>query len=250
MRPRAAVIMATLAGCAFDPAGLGGPTGSDGGVDAAVDAAPPRACPPSPDVVGCYRFEVAETAAQPFDESSYGNHGLSSGVSYVAGAGGRGAAMQFAPGASVVIPDSASLDVIAGVTMEGWLLVDALPAIGGRAGLLDNNGQYGLFLAPDSQLRCAIGSATAIGLAVPVGVWTHVGCTYDGATIQLYQSGEPGASTASTGQLGTGGVDGLGLGQNVPSGDHLQGALDDVRVWNRALSGPEMCAVSEACPTP
>jgi hypothetical protein len=240
--------MATLAGCAFDPAGLGGPTGSDA-ADAVPDAAAARGCPRSTDLVACYRFEVAEAAAQPFDDSGFANHGTSSGVSYVAGAGGRGAAMQFAPGASALIPDSASLDVTAGVTMEGWLLVDALPAIGGRAGLLDNNGQYGLFLAPDGQVRCAIGSATAIGLGVPVGVWTHVGCTYDGATIQLYQSGEPGASASSAGQLGTGGVDGLGLGQNVPSGDHLQGALDDIHVWSRALSGPEMCAVSETCPT-
>lgn len=241
--------VALLVGCAFDPAGLAGGPRSDGGgpgIDGAstVDAAEPG-CPPGDDLVACYRFE-----GDADDDTSYANHATWSNVTFVPGRDGRGTAIAFSATASVIAADTASLDVTAAMTVEGWLRIDALPAINARMGVLDNNGQYGLFLAPNGQIRCAVGTTTAIGLVVFVGAWTHVACTYDGARVQLYQDGVAGAFVAASGAVPTAGVDGLALGQNLPDppADHLAGALDDVRIWRIALSAAEVCASAGTCP--
>jgi hypothetical protein len=238
-------VIALAGGCAFDAGGVAGDpvVRPDGGGDVdEPDATAGRRCPDDPQLVACYRFEAGAQPSQPHDDSGHQNHGTSSGVHFVAGRDGRGQAMAFAPGATALVPDSPSLDVTAGLTLELWVWVDRLPPIGDRAGLVDNNGQYGMFLAPNSQVRCVVGSATAIGLTIPIEAWTHVACTYDGTTIQLYQAGAAGPFLNASNQLRTTGVDGLGLGQDVPSGDHLDGALDDVRVWGRPLSADEICA--------
>jgi len=245
------VLVVLLGGCGFDRSGLTiGDAATpdpaiDAAVDAAVDAAAAPPCPDDPDLVACYRCEAGETP-QPYDGSRYRNHGASSEVRFIAGHG-VGTAMRFSPTASALVPDSASLDVTA-ITIELWLWVDALPPDGGRAGVLDDNGQYGLFLAPDGQLRCVIGGATDTGLQVPIAQWTHVACTYDGVAIRLYQDGVAGTVLATSVAIPTAGIDGLGLGQNVPDGDHLNGAVDDVQVWRRARTPDELCSDAGCAP--
>lgn len=245
---RAAAGALLLAGCAFDGGGSALPDGvadaGAGGADAegdapetAIDAMPPPACPANDDLVACYAFEAAD-GAQPHDGSGYGNHGQSQNVTLVAGPPGHGSAALFSEQTSMLVPDSASLDVISGITMEAFVRVDELPASGGRAGIVDNNGQYGLFVTAAGEVRCATGSVTVTGLSLTSGQWTHVRCTYDGAALQLYQNGAPGAFVMSMVPLNTGGTDGLGLGQNSPSGDHLHGALDEVRIWRVAMPPP------------
>lgn len=87
---------------------------------------------------------------------------------------------------------------------------------------------------------------------VPAGRWTHVAATYDGARAQLYvdgaADGQPLAGRYEQSQTETwigarpegGGADG-----RTPAGPtfHFLGAIDDVRVWDRALSGAEVAAV-------
>src|SRR5688572_3512822 len=97
-----------LTGCRFDPAGVAALDDDDGGgdpvdaddqlplpPDAGTDAAPAsRFCDPAdPDLVACYRFEVAEQADQPFDESVFHNHGTAVGAGVVAGPPGGGQAL-------------------------------------------------------------------------------------------------------------------------------------------------------------
>lgn len=269
-----------LAACSFDPAGVdpgGGdpadaspPSSPDGEVttpdgaagqpdgrppvDAFVPPPPPDAppppppvCdPPRPDLVACWRFEATEHPLQPWDESWYGNHGTAVNVTWVAGHEGQ--AMSLGASSSVRVPDSASLDVSAQLTVDMWVRADAYPVgSGARAGLLDNNGQYGLFLLPAGQVRCTIGTTMVQGASVPIGAWTHLACTYDGATLRLYQDGVEGPSASWGGGLSTGGLDGIAIGQNSPSGDPFDGALDTVRVWSTALPAAEICAAAESC---
>jgi hypothetical protein len=240
-----------LAACAFDSSGLGL---SDPQVvipDAALapDAAPPvdavSLLPPcestDPDLVACYRFEPAEHGEQPFDESQYANHGTATGVAYTVGPPGAGQALLVGSESSVRIPDSASLDVTGALTLELWIHPRALPTTA-RAGLVDENGQYGLFLASDGTVRCSMGVAVVSGLAVAAERWTHIACCYDGATVELYQDGVLGATEPATTPLTTAGTDGLALGQNSPSGDLFDGALDEVRIWRTRRSAAQICA--------
>ncbi len=82
--------------------------------------------------------------------------------------------------------------------------------------------------------RNAVGSAS-----LPLNVWSHLATTYDGATVRLYVNGAlvgslpfAGAIPASTGPLR--------LGGNSVWGEWFAGLIDEVRVYNRALSASEI----------
>jgi hypothetical protein len=252
-----ALIGAVLAGCSFDPSGLtAGGNSIDAPVTPTFDAAPgtpdapittPDApitsapCPADKDLVACWRFETGQALTEPHDDTGNHNDGTSSNVTFIPSLTGHGLAMSFSPTASATVPDSKSLDPAKALTIEMWLYVRTLPPVAGRAGLLDDNNQYGFFLAPDGSVRCVIGSTTDIGLTITTNTWTHVACTYDGAAINLFQDGRAGATVSDPNGIPTASVDGTALGQNSPTGDHLDGALDDVRVWQVARDAVDLC---------
>jgi len=242
MRVRAAVLTLLVGACGFDPAGQA----TDADVaDAAVevpDATRTDAaiavpfCSTDPDLVACYRFE----GLPPVDESIYGNDPLASEVRLIPGV--DGSALAFDDNSNALVPDSVSLDLTQ-ITMELWLFVDTLPENNGnaRAGIIDNNGQYSLYLTPTGTVRCQLASSENTGLQVTVGMWTHIACTYDGATIRLYQDGIAGPGVNNTNPMLTNGTDGMGLGQNSPSGEHLHGAVDSLRIWRVPRTPVQIC---------
>jgi len=71
------------------------------------------------------------------------------------------------------------------------------------------------------------------------GQWLHVAGTWDGAAQRLYLNGEEVATLTPSGVLGTGTMFRL----SSPDGEPLNGMLDEVRVYDRALSGQEITAV-------
>ena len=249
-------LLLVVAGCSFDPSGLlagNGPIdapssradaapGTPDAPPATPDAPPTSApCPTDKDLVACWRFETGVAASEPLDDSGNNNNGTSSNVTFIASLAGHGLAMSFSPTASATVPDSKTLDPPKELTVEMWVFARSLPPAMGRAGLLDDNNQYGLFLAPDGSVRCVIGSTTDIDLVIPTNTWTHVACTYDGQVITLYQDGRAGLGVVDPNGIPTASIDGTGLGQNSPSGDHLDGALDDVRVWQVARDANAIC---------
>jgi len=114
--------------------------------------------------------------------------------------------------------------VSAGFSIDRWVTLDVLPAVG-RVGLADKNGQFGVFTA---------GGAAAEYTGVSAATWFHVACTHDGSTLRLYVDGrERGTATGPPPGFGTAT---LNLGEDSPSGgDQLGGRLDEVRLWTRAL---------------
>src|SRR6185503_17145029 len=75
--------------------------------------------------------------------------------------------------------------------------------------------------------------------AIPVNAWTHLAQTYDGATIRLYVNGTLVASVPRTGALETNNSP-LSIGGTNAYGEYFQGRIDDVRVYDRALSVSEL----------
>ena len=69
--------------------------------------------------------------------------------------------------------------------------------------------------------------------------WTHVATTYDGATLRFYVNGTQVGSSAATGPIdSSSGV--FRIGGNSIFGEHFDGRIDEVRVYNRALSATQI----------
>lgn len=195
----------------------------------------------------CYQFEGVLT-----DGSGRGNHGTTDAGSFVAGSRGQA----YRSGArGVRAGDSATLECTTALTMEAWVLLSAWPDAGARYGVLDNNGQYGLFIGPGGELRCSAGVASSVPGAVGLGAWHHLGCVFDGPalTMRSYVDGVEVALNAAG--LPDGGVRvlsvgddaGLTLGEQSPSGDVLNGAIDGVRIWCVPRTAAELCATLGQC---
>ncbi len=249
-------VASALGACRFEAQGVGGEPGAgDGGPSDAADPPPVpdahadadsdatmalRVCDDTdPDLVACYAFEDPKALLD--DGSMYGNNGVATGVTSVAGPPGHGQAIGIGASSVTLVPDSVSLDVTQAVTLEMWVQPRLLPPAAGRAGLLDNNSQYALFLSPNGQVRCAVGSTVSIALELEVDTWAHIACTYEGTVVTMYQDGVLRDTTATTVAINTAGIDGMTVGQNSPSGDLLEGAIDDVRVWRVARTAGDIC---------
>jgi hypothetical protein len=75
----------------------------------------------------------------------------------------------------------------------------------------------------------------------PVGRWTHLALTYDGARYRLYIDGAEASSRSASGRvLRT--SDPLWIGGNRPYGEYFRGVIDEVRVYDRALDPAQVRA--------
>ena len=81
---------------------------------------------------------------------------------------------------------------------------------------------------------------------VPVDRWSDVALTYDGAALQLFVNGRQVSSRATSGTIQTP-SNPLWIGGNLPYGEHFQGLIDEVRIYDRALSRDE---IRQAMATP
>ena len=69
--------------------------------------------------------------------------------------------------------------------------------------------------------------------------WTHLAATYDGATLRLYVNGMLVASVARTGSLATS-TNPLQIGGDSIYGQYFRGTIDEVRVYNVALTAAQI----------
>ena len=83
-------------------------------------------------------------------------------------------------------------------------------------------------------------NANAFGTAgLTTNTWTHVAGTYDGTTLRLYVNGVQVGSQAKTGSMPVS-ANPLQIGGDSIYGQYFPGSIDEVRVYNRALSATEI----------
>ena len=75
--------------------------------------------------------------------------------------------------------------------------------------------------------------------ALALNVWTHLAATYDGSAVRLYVDGAQVGQLLYTGSIQTSNAV-LRIGGNSVRAEWFQGLIDEVRVYNRALSAAEV----------
>ena len=198
----------------------------------------PFDCPNDADLRACIRFDE-DLGGSYADESAYGNTVTHTGGALIPGISGDAA--YGAPGSRYEIADSASLDITDALTMEAWLRFDSLPTVG-RAGAIDNDGQYSIIYFAGAGLRCGMPDDLTT-TAFPVGAWFHVACSWDGSTHTMYIDGAPVASIASTGVIDVSNTNPTSLINTSPVFDEpMDGAMDNLRIWNSGRTQAQICA--------
>jgi hypothetical protein len=121
-----------------------------------------------------------------------------------------------------------------------WAVPASAILLGGLllAGVVAKSGGGSLVPAGGGTLDSVIRSTSATS-PLPVDVWSDVALTYDGAVLRLYVNGSEVSSHATNGMIQSPG-DPLWIGGNRPYGEHFDGLIDEVRVYDRALRASEI----------
>lgn len=193
-----------------------------------------------------YRFNE-ETGTTTADASWNDNTGTISNAVWTT-AGKYGSCLSFDGRAWVTVNDSPSLDLTNGMTLEAWVY-PASAISGWRTFIMKeipnsgDGGNYGYMLAAEPDGHPVIDVSTTSGnyqqamgpSTLPLNTWTHLAGTYDGTTLKLYVNGIEVAETPATGSILTS-PQPLRIGGNAIWPEYFSGKIDEVRIYNQALS--------------
>ena len=76
---------------------------------------------------------------------------------------------------------------------------------------------------------------------LPINTWTHLALTYNGSTLTLYRNGVAVANSNVSGTLSPTTLN-LQIGGSQ-FGEYFKGLIDEVRIYNRALTATEIQAI-------
>jgi PKD repeat protein len=214
--------------------------------DASGTQTPPPASSDPSGLVAAYSFDEG-SGSSVADVSGNGNTGTVSGATWDSG-GRFGKALSFNGSNSwVTVKDSASLDLSNGMTLEAWVYPKSLYAwMTVMTKQQPSDGIYYLYANSDKDQPSTgvfISSERNLyaGSKLATYAWTHLAATYDGTTQRLYVNGVQVATRAQSGKIQTS-SDPLRIGGNSVWGEYFTGLIDEVRVYNRALSPGEIQA--------
>ncbi len=199
-------------------------------------------------LVAAYAFNEG-SGTTVADASGNGNTGTISGATWTT-SGRFGTALSFNGGNSwVTVNDSTSLEMSTAVTLEAWVRPTA--PVGWQAAVIKEQTSdltYALYVNTDQDqpvgtvniagTDIAVNDASEDG-QVPMYTWTHLATTFDGTTLRLYENGVLVNSIGKSGKMKTG-AGPLRIGGDSIWGEYFSGAIDEVRIYNRALSATEI----------
>ncbi len=147
----------------------------------------------------------------------------------------------------VQIPHDPSLDGFTQATLGAWINLDV---IGGRQAILSKVPAGNYFLLVDGDRLSFENNQIASGAfkgSTPLdsSTWYHVAATWDGSETKLYVNGVL-DGTHPVDWVGKANTAPLNIGQRGQGDDFFDGLIDEVEIYNRALSASEIQAIFEA----
>jgi hypothetical protein len=219
-------------------------------------------------LVGSWNFDEGNSTTVA-DSSGQGNTGtLVNGPTWASADGGQwgsrsevkfntGSALSF-DGVNDYVDcgNAASLNVKNAITVEAWVknIYDAQVAqyiVSNDRDMSPPSGGFDLRVNTTHMLEAHVWKnstqtlALVSGIGVPNGTWQHVAFTFNGTALILYQDGTQTAINtipADTIQLPPYHLVIGAMAYQVPSYYRFNGAIDEVRIYNRALSAAEIQA--------
>jgi parallel beta-helix repeat protein len=199
------------------------------------------------------------------DSSGNGNTGaLHGGATWTDGKSAKALDFNGVDG-YVQIPQSSSLDVTAQVTVETWVYLRAyVDSTGMNSHLVsrsDSSGGplYVLATFANGKINYDAGPFSGYHSSVatlPLNSWTHLAMTYNGASVCLYINGVLDSNYAQSGSIPTtSNWLAIGCKPTAPSGGpgtyaYTNGTIDEVRIYNRALTQQEIRTVMDLPTSP
>ena len=179
------------------------------------------------------------------DASGNGHNGTIANATWST-TGKYGGALSFnGTNALVTIPDAASLHLTTGMTLEAWVDPTTINNTW-RDVVYKANDNFYLEASttngslPDAGTIAGGSYADAFGTAkLTTNTWAFLTETYDGSTLRLYVNGTQVASTAHTGAITTS-TNPLQIGGDSLYGQYFAGLIDNVRVYNVALTAAQI----------
>jgi hypothetical protein len=191
-------------------------------------------------------------AGNALDESGYGNHGTVYGATLTTDRNDNpDQAYHFNGNNYIGVADSDSLDLESALTIAAWIRPDREDGgwmVVQKKDPEHGGGVYNFDIQP-GRVSCSLriaggGSSTEIATGttpIAVGEWQHIAATWDGETIRVYYNGQlegeqpfPHALATSDGELW--------IGRYYSAFD---GDIDEVRIYNRALSAAELTDIAD-----
>ena len=207
-------------------------------------------------LVASYSFEEG-TGTIANDASGNNNKGTLSNATWTT-SGKYGKALSFNGTSSVVnIPDAASLRLTSAMTVEAWVYPTAAGSVWRTVVMKEVTGElaYALYANEDVNVPAAyvrIGSTSQrVGgtSTLPLNTWTHLAATYSSGSLRIYTNGVLVSTQALTGSIASS-TRPLRIGGNTIWGEYFAGSIDEVKVYNRALSVTEIAADMAGAATP
>jgi len=200
------------------------------------------------ELVGWWRLDEG-TGTTAADSSSGGNDGTFVGSPQWVAVGKVNGAIEFGGGDSVSVPGGANINPES-ITLMTWVNFNEVDNTSVRQDYLSRGDDYGFSLHEDNADQKIHGVVTSAGAwsvvdgqtAVEADTWYHTALTYDAGTdmLTLYLDGEVDGELSVTSGLEHRLGGSLTLG--TYSGRDLLGKLDEVKIFDEALSQDEIKA--------
>jgi hypothetical protein len=222
--------------------------GTLGGTSGGAEAGPgPLADAEGDGPVAVFGFEE-DSGKTVVDASGNGNHGKIKGAVRT-GDGRHGKALIF-DGVDdwVTVKHDASLNLSNGLTLEAWVY-PLSQSKGNNAVMVKQAPKaeaYALYAEEEGDLPASyINDGDYHGVAganrLPADTWSHLVATYDGANQRLYVNGVQVAESPQTAMIRQS-KGKLRIGGNSLGNEYFHGYIDEVRIYNRALTPDEVGA--------